>query len=128
MVMKTRALARSLRLLADWLEDLPDQELQQLMIARPDARTKSASLALNVSTLAGLSRVDKREWIRFIRQHGFPIEIRPRDAARDILGKLLKFLEEEPAAIEYLQQKAQAEVGTSPELTSALKALLKYPG
>jgi len=126
--MKTRALARNLRQLADWLDRLPDQSLDDLTTHGPDMHAKSASLALNVATLASLSRVDRKAWIAFIRQHGFPIEVRTRDASRDILGKLLKFLEEEPAAIDYLQQRAQADVATSPELSRALRALLNYPG
>ena len=98
------------------------------MFEQVDPRQRSASLALNLATLAALSRIDKHEWIDFIEQHRFPIEIRPRDAARDILGKLLKFLEEEPAAIEYLQHRAQSESVAPPELSRALRALLKYQG
>jgi hypothetical protein len=126
--MKTRVLAKSLRQLADWLDRLPDQSLEDLAMQRLDMRTKSASLALNVATLASLSRVDRKSWIEFIRQHGFPIDIRPRDASRDILGKLLKFLEEEPEAINYLQRRAHEDVATSPQLSRALRALLNYPG
>lgn len=126
--MKTRALARSLRLLADWLEQFPDQNLEGLVLDRADTRQKSASLALNLATLAALSRIDKAEWINFINQHGFPIEMRPRDATRDILGKLLKFLEEEPSAIEYLQDRAHTDSVAPPALSQALRALLEYQG
>ena len=126
--MRTRALARSLRQLAEWLDHLPDQTLEALDPSRSDQRSRSASLALNVSTLASLSRVNRKEWIEFIRYHAFPIEVRTRDASRDILGKLLTFLEREPSAITYLQRQAASDASASPELSRALKAILSYPG
>lgn len=57
--------------------------------------------------------------------HGFPIDVRPRDASRDIIGKLLKFLEENPDArnrLNHAAQKGRSE--TSPELARALQLLL----
>lgn len=126
--MKIRALARSLRLLADWLDTLPDQNLDELKIAPRQDHPRGEALALNVATLAGLSRVERSAWIAFISEHKFPIEIRARDASRDILGKLLRFLESRPDAVEYLQRKGgSGEVGSS-DLSRALKALLNYPG
>lgn len=124
--MKTRALARNLRKLADWLDQLPDQVLDNIDPRGLGVGTRPASLALNIATLASLSRIDRKEWIDFIRQHRFPIELRPKDASRDILGKLLVFLEREPDAISYLQNRAQSDVAASPELSRALKALLAY--
>jgi hypothetical protein len=126
--MKIRALARSLRLLADWLDTLPDQSLDELKIApRPD-HPRGEALALNVATLAGLSRIDRSAWITFISEHKFPIEVRARDASRDILGKLLRYLESRPDAVEYLQWKGSAGAVGNSDLSRALKALLNYPG
>jgi hypothetical protein len=126
--MKTRALARTLRQLADWLDSLPDQTLDGLTLSHRSPGASSASLALNVSTLASLSRIDRSAWIDFIREHHFPIDVRPRDASRDILGKVLKFLDKEPEALVYLQRRAGSEMAASPELSRALQALLRYPG
>ena len=119
---------RTLRLLADWLERMPDVDIEDLPILELDRESRSHALAVNVATLAALSRVNRTEWIHFIKEHGFPIELRPRDASRDVLGKLLKFLEEEPSAIEYLRNRVQHSTGTSPEVTRALRALLSYRG
>ena len=127
--MKPRALARSLRELAAWLDTLPDEPLDALTSRMHGGRANAgAQIALNVATLASLSRVDRSTWIEFIDEHGFPIDVRPRDASRDILGKLLKFLEKEPAAVEYLQRRGKARLAGSPELSRALEALLRYPG
>ena len=126
--MKIRALSRSLRLLADWLDTLPDQNLDELKVAPLQDHPRGEALALNVATLAGLSRVDRSAWISFISEHKFPIEVRPRDASRDILGKLLRYLESRPDAVEYLQKKGATSVSVSSDLSRALKALLNYPG
>lgn len=126
--MKTRTLAKALRQLAQWLESLPDQSLDELPSIELSPDHSPASLALNVATLASLSRIDRRTWMNFILEHHFPIEVRPRDASRDILGKLLKFLEQDPAAVDYLQRRANSEMSASPELSRALRALLSYKG
>jgi len=121
-------MARSLRQLADWLDTLPDQSLEGIHLSHQHLEGSRAALALNVSTLASLSRIDRGTWINFIQEHRFPIEVRSRDASRDILGKLLKFLEKEPGAVAYLQRRARSGIVASPELARALEALLKYPG
>lgn len=126
--MKTRMLAKALRQLATWLESIPDQSIDELPGQEMSPTRSAASLALNVATLASLSRIDRQAWMAFIREHHFPIEVRTRDASRDILGKLLKYLEHEPGAVDYLQKRADSEISSSPELSRALRALLNYKG
>jgi hypothetical protein len=85
-------------------------------------------MALSLSTLVELSRVDKRQWLALIDELGFPIEIRPRDASRDIIGKLLTYLESNESARERLKTKAASKgAQASPELMKALNSLLKSP-
>src|SRR5712691_7134220 len=60
------------------------------LTARP---VSTSQIAVNLSTLAELARIDKRQWLNFAREYHLPIETRPRDAARDILGKVLVYLE-----------------------------------
>lgn len=87
---------------------------------RPD------DLPLALSALLSLSRVDKQEWIELIRDLGLRIDVRPRDASRDILGKVLRVLEAEPEARERLQSRVKnREAHASPELARALSSLLK---
>jgi hypothetical protein len=61
-----------------------------------------------------------------IHEYNFPIDVRPRDGARDIIGKLFTFLEENPLAQEKLKSSATRSTSrSSPELMKALSTLLR---
>jgi hypothetical protein len=63
-----------------------------------------------------------------IQSHGFPIVIGPRDSSRNILGKVLKYLETNPAAQLKLQAVSKdAKNKSSPALERALRALMNEP-
>lgn len=86
---------------------------------------KSEDLPIALSALLSLSRVDKQEWIALIGDLGLNIEIRPRDASRDILGKVLKRLESDPEARTQLQRRVSSRTKqASPDLARALSSLL----
>jgi len=123
---KTHGLADALRKLATILKEGPSVELEELKIEGPDAsRRTSGDIAVNLATLAAMSRVEKREWIDFIEEYGIPIHYRPRDASRDVLGKLLRYLERHPEAIRALKYKASTRhASQSSALTKALSILL----
>jgi hypothetical protein len=125
--MKTHELARALRVLADLLEAEPAFPIEQLTFARKGGKAlNTGEMAVSLSTLVELSRVDKQQWISFIHELGFPLEIRPRDASRDILGKLLSYLEVDASARERLKSRASAKGSVaSPELMKALSSLLR---
>jgi hypothetical protein len=126
----THELADALERLAHILKRGPQIELDQWSreIGRQPQARSNAHIAVNLATLAALSRIDKRQWAALIRENGFPVEVRPRDASRDILGKLLRFLEEHPDAIEHLRARAQSRPAeASPELMKALSILLREP-
>ena len=88
---------------------------------------RSSNMAVSLSTLVDLARVDKQQWLSFIEENQFPIDTRPRDAARDILGKLLVYLEQNAEARQKLKAIATRKSGgqASPELMKALAYLLK---
>jgi hypothetical protein len=111
------------------LEGAPDLPLEQTVVSSRAARElSSGQIAVSLSTLVELSRVDKQQWISFIKELGFPIEVRARDASRDILGKLLTYLETNESAREQLKTKASAKgAQASPELMKALSSLLREP-
>jgi hypothetical protein len=125
--MKTHELARYLRMLAKLLEESPDEQLESFNLGRgkrppPD----SANIPVALSTLVSLSEFDKTQWENLIKEFGFPISVRPRDASRDVLGKLLKFLEQNPDARRRVVFRAhEGRSQTSPELMRALDLLLK---
>jgi len=126
--MKSHDLAQTLNTLARLLKSGPNVELSQLrfkdMLGTPQ---RSQELALNLSTLVSLSSVDKSTWLELIKEHNFPIEVRNRDASRDIFGKLCAYLEANPIAQERLKATATRSTGksSSPELMKALSTLLK---
>lgn len=127
MKMKTHELADALQLLAKALRRTPNvwlDEFTELKHNRssPDA----ASIPVALSTLVALAEFDKSQWESLIRDFNLPIEIRPRDASRDILGKLLKHLEQNPDARNRMVHRAQeGRSKTSPELMRAMQLLLK---
>lgn|SRR2546425_10497117 len=124
--MRTHKVAEMLSQLARALKGAPDMELEQLLQSvRSPLEGRTSTIAVNISTLAELSRLDKSEWTRFILNYGLPIETRGRDASRDILGKILRYLEDNPEALRRLKHQATAQVKPSPELAKALEWLLR---
>lgn len=126
--MMTHELAKQLTILAKALRQLPNMPLEDLGLASAPRRREvdQSSIPVALSTLVALNDIDKRQWISFIDENQFPIEIRARDASRDILGKLLRYLEQNPEARGRLTNAAQRErTSTAPELRRALDLLLK---
>ncbi len=125
--MKSHDLAQALTVLARMLKSAPNVDLSQLRLRDTFGGPHSSQeLALNLSTLVSLSSVDKSKWMDIIREHRFPIEIRPRDGSRDIFGKLCAYLEANPLAQEQLKASATRSTNkSSPELMRALSTLLK---
>jgi hypothetical protein len=121
--MKTHEIATALTLLARLLKsgpNVPLEEFGQTSRKAPDA----GEIPVALSTLVALSGIEKAQWLALIKEHNFPIEIRPRDASRDILGKLLNYLEQNADAREKLVSNVQR-VRPSPELRRALDILLR---
>jgi hypothetical protein len=125
--MRTHELANALMILARALRSAPNVEVGQLdFFKRTDKITTKEGLAVNLSTLAELSRIGRQQWLELIHENGFPVEVRPRDASRDILGKLLKYLEMDPDARERLKRSASKSAAqASPQLMRALASLLE---
>lgn len=125
--MKTHDLARHLRHLAKILDALPNEELDFFdprKVQRPPP--DNADIPVALSTLVSLAEFDKRQWEDLIKEFGFPIDLRPRDASRDVLGKLLNYLATNRDARERVVIRArEGRTKTSPELMRALNLLLK---
>jgi anion-transporting ArsA/GET3 family ATPase len=101
-----------------------DELFDLLRVQQKELQPKEIKIGL--SHLVALSRVDKGQWKALIEEYSFPITIRPRDASRDILGKLLKYLEQNAEAREKLSQStASSPRKASPELLKALASLMK---
>ncbi len=123
--MKTHDLAKALTLLARLLKSGPNTDLEELTSLNSQRRRGRGEALVGLSTLANLAKVDKQQWITIINDHGFSIEVRPRDASRDLIGKLLTYLEQNPEARKQINESARRQsTNVSPELTRALSILL----
>ncbi|XAL98672.1 hypothetical protein OT109_13920 [Phycisphaeraceae bacterium D3-23] len=128
--MKSHDLAKILIHLSDILyagpnTDLADLKTGSIKSSRTTDRDNKPDLAINLHTLATLSKVDKSEWIEFSERFHLPITIRPRDASRDIIGKLLTYLDNNPAEHKRIAESSRPESSEgSPELLRALSVLL----
>ena len=126
--MKTHELAKALRTLASLLEKSPNLMLEEVAVtSKKESNQSSNQLALSINALLSLSQVGKPQLVSFINEMRYPIEVRPAYSARDVIGKLLSYLESNVAAQEQLKVKAASskEAQSSPELMKALSSLLK---
>lgn len=125
--MKTHELAKALVVLSKALRALPDMEIDALSsMSASSPNLSNESVAMGLTTLMALSDIDKTQWKNFITENNFPVEIRPRDASRDILGKLLTYLQNNREARNKLVNTTRGDrSNTSPELQKALQILLR---
>ena len=127
--MKTHELSKALIELAHLLQMGPNVDLKGWQptnhLGQQKLPLSNDSIAVNLSTLASLSNVNKQQWHELIIEYGFPIEIRARDASRDIIGKLLVYLEKNAEARKKLRTGAMKRKSTvSAPLMQALSALM----
>jgi hypothetical protein len=132
--MKTHEIAESLKALSKLLKAGPNVDIRDLhqvgvpsFLSQPAPPPKNLKedLPLALSMLVSLSMIDKQEWLSLINELGLNIELRPRDASRDIMGKVLRLLEKEPSARALLTNRVRSrEPHASPELARALSSLL----
>lgn len=127
--MKTHDLAKALSTLAKILRAQPNVDLNEIDLTakQPHQKTPSSSkdeALAGLTTLANLSKIEKREWIDLIEKNQLPINVRSRDANRDVIGKLLRHLEQNPESRKQLTEEAKKSTATSPQLSKALSILL----
>lgn len=137
--MKTHQLANELILLAKILKRSPNIELESLSIesiisskkSKTEYNNEGAELSKdNLSSalynLVNLNRVNKQQWLALIDDYRFNIQVRDRDANRDIVGKILSYLANNPKEREKLVTRHSKNLTpSSNELANALNLLLK---
>ena len=99
--MKTHELADSLITLAQVLKAGPNLVLPN-WCAPPlsnNPEMDPSTAARNLSTLAALSQVTKEEWKELLAEWGLPVEVKASYSIRDLVGNVLKYLEENPDAV-----------------------------
>lgn len=124
--MKTHEVASILSALATALRKGPNVPLDELGSSVKRSKPNPEGIPLALSTLVALADFDKSQWLTFIRENSLPVDVRPRDASRDIIGKILNYLAENPEARQRLSNTAKSTRSeTSPELMRALDLLLR---
>lgn len=125
--MKTHEIARLLEQIAQSFRLGPNVQLKDVSIQDNiggDA-VRMRGIAVNLTTLAELSRLNKREWQAVINYYALPVPIKTTDSTRDLLGRLLNFLEKNPQERERIRKQASpSSAEASPELLRAFKVLL----
>lgn len=123
--MKTHDLAKALTQLGKMLRSLPNQELTELgSTLAISAERPSDDIGVSLSVLAALSKFSKSDWEKTAREFDIPVDIRPRDAARDIMGKILNYLADNDAERERIAMKSSSSDDEPSELSNALRFLL----
>lgn len=130
--MKSHDFAKQLTLMAKILKSGNNVEMDDLEVSlfsmskSSSANVESAEIPHALNILVGLNQVEKSQWLNVIEEFEFDIEIRARDANRDIVGKLLKYLANNPNERQRLVgKKSKGPIKASEELTDALTMLLK---
>lgn len=130
--MKTHDLAKALNHLSRILRVGPNVELDNLVnlnthvesrAPRPtsDEGDRGAALAL----LSEMANYSKKELIELADTLDIPLEVRSADAVRDVLGKILRYINENPAVKQRLTTPATtSQSGKSSSLARALSILL----
>src|SRR6266508_4301654 len=125
--MKTHEIARILSSLAQALRRCPDvslKELANLSSVRGGPRPSEIPMAL--SALTALSKFKKSQWEAVSKEYRIPIQVRPTESTRDIVGKILRHIEQDAEARRRVRLAAQkTKTDISPELMNALDFLLK---
>lgn len=115
-----KALKRQTDLPLGAVDFLPRQERNDFFHGG-QFRPEQAGAAL--SLLSALADISKKDWHSLISYYSWPIAFNQRDSSRNVLGKVLTYLQENPNARKRLKQTT-APSSTSPALMNALKALL----
>lgn len=130
--MKSHDFAKQLMIMGKVLRAGPNVELENLdmsafgALPSTQATVRAEDIPQTLNMLVGLNNVPKHQWLELIESFGFEIDIRPRDGNRDIYGKLLRYLSDNPTARQRLTGKRdKQQAGVSTELADALTLLLK---
>lgn len=127
--MKTHDVARALSTLGRALRESKNVALESITIQTNDNVEPQPSLGANapaaLALLVRLAGYSKEEWRTLIKELDLDVPIKPTDSVRDILGRLLKYLNDNKDIQDSLVEKAsKPEANVSPELMKALSILM----
>lgn len=125
--MKSHELAKALNELVNILKAQPSVELSKMKLSAspPVQKLGTNQIAVSLDVLISLATIDKSEWLNFAKEMKLPLEFRPRDGSRDILGKIFKYLEENRDAREMVKARVrQKSLEGSASVMKALSLLI----
>ena len=125
--MKTHDIAKALNQLAKILKNSPNVELRDFLFNSKTTykELNKEEIALNITTLLALSKIKKHKWVQFIEENNWPVNTQNRDSSRNLIGKILKYLDSHPDALKKLKNIASTSRGqSSTELLNALSSLM----
>lgn len=109
-------------------------ELQNLLkknsnIECDDARIvrKNDDVASNLKSLISLSNYSKQEWLSIIDEFQLKIELNSRASTRDIVGKVLSYIEKNPESLKRAKKSTQNKKTENTEiLADTLEKLINF--
>ncbi|NOD45900.1 hypothetical protein GS624_01095 [Ruegeria sp. HKCCD5849] len=133
--MKTHELAKALTQLSRVLKAGPNIEFEELTnlstylsakkpprsVPKKAVEASTTEQGAGLALLAQMANYKKQDLIALADVLEIPLEIRPADAVRDVLGKILKYINENPEVKERLSQTDSRQI---PESTSSLAQAL----
>ena len=129
--MKSHYFAKHLTLMAKILKSGPNIEMEDLSLSETTSlkidskNIERSDVPKALNMLVNLNEMKKSEWLDLIENFDFDIDVRPRDATRDVIGKLLSYLSENQDEREKLiGKKVKKRDSVSLELADALSLLL----
>jgi hypothetical protein len=139
--MKTHDLAKALTHLARVLRAGPNVDFEELTnlstyltqsrptkVVKEADRRDQADKGTALALLAEMASYNKQELLELTDYLGIPVEVRKADAVRDILGKTLKYIHENPAVRDRLVSNvSDNRPERSSSLARALEILMKQP-
>jgi len=93
---------KALAEVAGVLQRGPNAELEHLFGVK-----KGGDVAASLKSLVALSKYDKKRWLTLIDEFGLPIELNIKASSRDIVGKVLAYLDAHPEALQIPKKARQ---------------------
>jgi len=111
------------------LTDIAGLLLRSPNIELADARLmkKTDELAVTLKALTSLSKYSKQQWVSIIEEFSLPIELNPRASTRDVVGKVLGYLEAHPEMLQTQRKRSTTTTKSTPSnLEDTLNKLINY--
>lgn len=132
--MKTHDVARALNHLARVLRagpNIPLEDVGNLNIHADQPRVSRAPKNLSdqgagLALLSQLSKISKPELIQLISYLGLDVEIKKTDSVRDLLGRTLNYIADNPEVAQRLASPVNRTTAVSSSLVDALSILIGH--